>query len=287
MTVVAVWVDRSGDILCAADARVSGPGGGVLTDSAPKILPLIVRTHRTTPGAEKWELLESRSFGFAFAGSTLAAHSAFALASAMTSMVALNEGRTTFPELASIAEIVRYASELYIRELGEGGKFTACVFGFETGEGAPKAIEISPVVVGGVFTMQASPLAIEADKEPFIFGSGETRLRAKMAEIAALSPAPFIRVVPNMIDALWKLVKDEQGDGVGGYIQLATINEDGFGYITILEQEDPRSDKFKVKLLGHPVPSLPEDDVRIGTRGIAPDWLGFDKVFRQRGEAPI
>ncbi len=158
MTIVVYW--RTGNILqVVADTRISGPGH-VYTDAGPKVLLLNIQSRAA--GKDERDI-RYRTYGFAYAGSSLAALSAYAVVSNCLANL-VRHGDSVFPSVFTVARWIEEAANRYIAEskppapplLFEGVVFGACGV-----EKSRVAVAIEPRLVDGVWRAQSerAPIA--------------------------------------------------------------------------------------------------------------------------------
>jgi len=209
---------EAGRLNLYADTRISG-AEGALSETGPKILTLPIRVSHghpeplpPVPGA----------YGFALAGSTLAAMSAFALASnILQSLVTPEPPR--LPSVAGVAELLRKLGEHYGRETGL--VFEGFVVGPDSEGGEPFGFSIGPAMNENRFTMVTSEL--DRDRRGlWALGSGA----APYMEFAQAH-----RPWPAVLNSVRAFIAANVDPKVGGHLQVGRCEADGFSPHMMLE----------------------------------------------------
>lgn len=224
MTLVAVWKFSEHRVHAVADTRISRDAENVLTDHGPKILPLTVVCK--TPGPSGFFDQETYriEYGFAFAGATLPAFSAHALANVLCGNL-VGYPETASPSMEDAARLVGAISLHYIKETGQlgglkGGFFESILFGHCPCQKRPLAFKFIPSIETGAVTLRIERWALD-ENEVVIIGSKPDRLEEEIGNIRSQRDLHPINFSDAPMNALRKLVREETIAGVGGTIQQA------------------------------------------------------------------
>lgn len=264
MTLLVVWHrHHSNEVWCAADTRLSR-GNAVATDHGPKIFPVPVQCHVQQGKGNSWRSVRRFSLGFGFSGSSLAATSTHALATACTQSLASKDGRDKPVSVEAIAELYRRVGENQIRDLAgrvvtspEANFFKGVVFGYCWVRKSFAGFQIEPLVDADGFSMQMSELALV----PHIFyplGSGTEDFLRLNHELRNHPDAGVLTTLNHMV---------AQGEHpeVGGSIQIGISSRAGFELRPVLNLAGPQN--RQVTFLGWDVAQAPDlDGYRVGFR---------------------
>lgn len=272
MTVAVLWYRQNLDELwCASDSRISR-GDVTTTDSGPKVLPIPVVCHKSL-GGPNYVRSYTHSFGFAFAGSTLAAVSTHALVTACTQNLATGEDLRTPPSLEKVAELFRTVAEYYIADMSARGTgtsnptaffFDAFIYGFCPVKNTYAAFGIAPNIQGP----QLKVLKATMNLSPGFFhpiGSGSDTFVALNEEIK------HTHQNPGVIVTLREMLEREPVSTVGGHFQIGVAHREGFELRPILNLREGSLNRA-VTFLGWDVDSIGSlDGYRIAYEAFSPD----------------
>jgi hypothetical protein len=212
-----------GVVTLLADTRISGDLGA-LTDSGPKILgvPVVVSQAADAPSPPVRAM-----FGFAFAGSTLAAMSTCALASScLQSLVTPETPR--IPSALEVARLFGRVGTRYIREIQS--PFEAFLVGPPEGDGQPRAFSLAPTLADGLVAMQCQQLD-PARRGLWALGSGA---RPYVAWAQARRGA-----WETIIETVEAFIRANVDPKVGGHLQCGRCDAGGFSpYMTLKVEPD-------------------------------------------------
>lgn len=249
---------EAGRITLLADTRISG-AYGVATDSGPKVLGLsIVVSH----GHPKPLPPVTGTYGFAFAGSTLAAMSTFAMVSTcLQSLVTPCVPR--LPSVESVADLFRRLGERYAREIA--APFECFIAGPAVDGGEPYAFSIRPILHEGLLTMCISEL--DRNRRGFwALGSGAEPYMA-----FAHAHKPWASV----IGSVQAFIVAQVDPKVGGSLQAGRCDQDGFSPHMMLEM-DAGTRAVKGSFLG-----IDENDLGlVDGLDLGANVLGEPNIFR-------
>lgn len=203
----------TGVVTLLADTRISGQIGA-LTDIGPKVMsvPVVVAS-----GSAAEAPTVRTNFGFAFAGSTLAAMSTYALAATCLQTLITPEAPRP-PAGREVAELFRRLGERYMREVQS--TFEAFVIGPPDIEGGePCAFNLSPQVIEGRIAMVCNELD-PTRRGLWALGSGARPYMAWAQERRGKW-----RTIIETVDAFIQANIDPK---VGGHVQAGRCDADGF-----------------------------------------------------------
>lgn len=270
MTIVVLWYrEKTGELWCAADTRLSG-GAGTLTDHGPKILPVPVVCHEQVKGG-RWRTLRRHSFGFAFSGSSLSAISTHALATACTQNLAEKKGPKQPMSVESVANlfcsigqhcIADRASRLGVSDQYSSCFFDAIIFGFCPRQNRFKAYAIVSSLASGTFQMNIGELLLSPHGyHPM--GSGAEAFVKLNDELKGHEEA-------GVMTTLKQMVRREIQPDVGGHLQIGICGRTGFRAVPVLNTEDGQGQAF-ASFLGWNATNFKEfDGFTIGYEAIRP-----------------
>jgi len=222
MTLVAVWKFAEERIHAVADARISSGPGNVLTDHGPKILPITMVCRKPGPSGFFDQEAFRVEYGFAFAGSTLAALSTHALANVLCSNL-VGAPDASAPTMDEIAYTVGTVAFQYMKEIGqlggEGSFFRAVLFGHCPRTGQPLAFQYEPSAATGELSLNIQKHVL-GDQDVVIIGASPQILRDRINSIRVegVHPIVFADAPKN---ALRGLINESAIDSVGGKVQQA------------------------------------------------------------------
>lgn len=256
---------------CIADTRIR-VGDATATDSGAKILPVPVAAYAPA-GNARFAKSEDHTFGFAFAGSTLAAINTHALATACSQSLTKKDGAQPDPPpicMEELAELFRQSAEHYILDMSSRlatpnqpiGKFffQAALFGFCPRSQAFKAFAISPNTAGE--TVKVIMAHMQVDHGGFHpFGSGFENYLRVMEELRKSNQDS------NVVATMLELIRREERDDVGGHIQIGIADRNGFSLIPVLTRSG-QAHFFGVNIEGE----CPLQGYRIGFNAFMPNY---------------
>lgn len=257
MTLVVAWVDQSdGHLWCAADTRISSENG-VITDSGPKVFEVPVSLNEFCEDEfTGWRVNSRYSFGFAFAGSALAALATHVRASSCTMNLQLDRTTPIKDQVLNLARVAMLYAEiggLQIKEMcsrmgvnqkPESVYFKAFVFGFCPLEKRFRVFILEPQMESGLLKMHVGEVASLVPNRCVVLGSGtETffeRVRGPRKDNEGI-----LDIVKSVVD------RGGRPD-VGGHLQVGFCTEDGFKNVPIL-QTGPLREGVEVNFLGYDI----------------------------------
>lgn len=266
MTLLVVWHrHHSNEVWCAADSRLSR-GNAVATDHGPKIFPIPVQCHVQQGKGDSWRSVRRYSFGFGFSGSSLAATSTHALASACTQSLASKDGKDRPVSVEAVAELYRRVGESQVRDLAgrvttapEANFFSGVVFGYCWARKNFAGFEIAPHMSADGFSMQMREMVLEPPTF-YPFGSGTEDFLRLSYELRNHPDAGVLTTLKHMVS---------QGEHpeVGGSVQIGISSREGFQLRPVLHLAGPHN--RTVTFLGWDVAQAPDlDGYRVGFRSV-------------------
>jgi hypothetical protein len=262
MTLVVCW-KQNDEINCVADTRISGEHV-TITDSGAKIFIVPIVTY--LPENSSFGLATSHSYGFAFAGSTLAALNTHALVSSCTQQL-FNKDRRTPPSIRSVAELYAKVGTHYLRDLNFAKNqnfitFTGLLFGFCPSSRKFQVYSIDSHVDSIPFGMSVHEHNISGSKR-VVFGSGS----------AAFSDCSKARVhrgeSDHPMDVFSEVLLSGSVKSVGGYPQYGTARKEGMSLRPLLMPSEKDVDVATTTILGLDLCELGKvDDFDIGFEAI-------------------
>ncbi|MEN3971595.1 hypothetical protein WJS89_02825 [Sphingomicrobium sp. XHP0235] len=236
MTSVIVWLDLekddlvsgsqryfNGGLWIAADSRISSPsdkfqnGRQILTDVAPKILPVpytLYRRHEDGPGSVP---VYNGELGFAYAGNTLPANMTYGL---IMSALAGSTGEfySEYPTMEDFVKFVTLIGSHFAREA------QASFEAFLTGtcpQDPHGGAQVWHLLLWSQKQGQYHKCEFSAEKRMFLLGNRKAELREMCRKGFALS------VDYNPTKALRAVIKEEGFSEVGGLVTIAKIERQG------------------------------------------------------------
>ncbi|TIR26600.1 MAG: hypothetical protein E5X34_02895 [Mesorhizobium sp.] len=221
MTLVAITKSKAyGKIVACADTRISG--GSKLTEAGSKLFPLSISIYNS-----KMSIIYRRAFGFAFAGSTLVAHSVFSFSSSALQGLRINKGGKV-PSLEEIAKFVAVYAKEFIQEIGEvaPGQVNTeiTIFGFCPVTERARLFKAAPEFQADHFDMQFGELDFQTDGICHLLGSKEAA-----ADFVALAKGGR-----EPAEAIQEIIRSEKFAGVGGSVQVLTVDGSGARHLPVL-----------------------------------------------------
>ena len=221
MTVVAVWYEPKDQ--CAwivADTRISGTGGGTLTDSAAKVLALPITCFHPSKTGFFDNRSYSSSIGFAYAGSTLAALMTYAAASnCLQNLNGLSD--TAPPDLIEIAKLVARIAVKYIREVGSDCEFILA--GWCPKQKRLRAFTLRPSEAPRVIHIVEETLYSERHFQ--LIGSHTQEIRQAIMDAYEAPDGPSLRVPQHILK---QLIENGRFPKIGGSLQIGIADQSGF-----------------------------------------------------------
>lgn len=245
MTNAIVWMlPKLGQTWAASDSRITIDKKSIVTDKAPKILPLNIRVRRDTMD-HKLETEGSSIVGFCYAGAVTPALMTYTTADFFLSNLIQGPGSTNLPTGEKIAELVRILSGDYIRSATLAyGSPPICEFALfgrtidVEGGACHWAYHIHPGgTVNGEFQQAVTKVDIAAG-DILILGQAREELLADIKDLQARRRLDWDGVEPR-IALRRRLLKQNHG-AVGGGLQGAILDENGFERFSSLYDEDGR-----------------------------------------------
>jgi hypothetical protein len=263
--------------MAIADTRIIRAPGNVLTEHGPKLLPLTIVCRQPGPAGFFDKEVYRANVGFAYSGSTLSALAAHALASTLLSKLIGQTGAPP-PSLHEIAHFVAGASAEYMRDVGQlsgqGGLFSAVVFGWCSQQNNLRAFELRPLVEGAQFQVNVDervliPISLggAAAQSTVIIGSSVAKLTEdidrELGSAHETGAHPIVALdAPKR--ALRGLISQGIDPAVGGSIQQAWATATEFEIVANMEPITPRPpstrnaglfllgfDTFDIQTVGH------------------------------------
>lgn len=227
MTVVVMWLENpDGPIVCAADTRLSGPSAAI-SDCGPKLLAVPVITWSQVKGA-KFAASPARTFGFAFAGSSLAALGTHALATACTqNIVVTKPGNARTLGIEDIARIFARAAEHWLQDAAwrtttaASLLFESAIFGYCRASNSFRAFAVAPQIGGAGVDVRVAEMIITPTMF-HVFGSGRQEFLDRHLERSKSKPNA------RLLDTLSSLVREGPQSDVGGFVQLGAASRNGY-----------------------------------------------------------
>lgn len=256
-----VCLRETGRVLLLADTRISGDVG-IKTDSGPKLLSVPIKVSQ---GSSNPLPSVSGVYGFAYAGSTLSAMSAYALAvTCLQSLVTPEAPR--LPSTEAVADLIARIGTRYIREVG--APFECFVVGPADDGAAPEAYCVRTVMRDGLATLGTAPLD-KTRRGFWALGSG-----AEPFMTFAKAGAPWPSVTASVI----AFIDAEIDSRVGGHLQAGVCNTEGFSpYLIMKPQSDGDGGEIDGSFLG-----VSEHDIGlIDGMEVGADVFGPPSVFRE------
>lgn len=223
LTLVVVWLEPENELIwCVADSRLVGGGGGSLTDSAPKILPIDVACSRVD-GPPSPPFLKIQ-VGFAFAGSALSALATHGFVSACLLNLMCSGPPVAPPDLQSVHDWIGKIAETYIRDIR--GAFEFLLFGYCPLTERLRAFHFCASVVEGVLAITSCERRLSDRWEIVAIGSGAREFQDRFADVSTKG-APFQKTsrVPRAV--VEDMIGDQSRADVGGDVQIAYANQAG------------------------------------------------------------
>lgn len=230
---------EEGAVTLLADTRISG-SVGTLTDIGPKILsvPVVV-----SQGAEEPLPAARAMFGFAFAGSTLAAMSTYGLAASCLQSL-LTPETPRIPAALEVARLFARVGTRYMRDLQT--TFEGFLVGPPDSDGQPRAFSLTPILDDGCVALHCEELDT-ARRGLWALGSG-----ARPYMTWAQSRRGRWETIIETVDAFIRANVDQK---VGGHLQCGRCDAEGFApYMTL--QADAANQTVTSSFLG-----VVEDDL--------------------------
>lgn len=261
-----VCLRETGRVLLLADTRISGDVG-VKTDSGPKLLSVPIKVSQGSPAP-----LPSVSgvYGFAYAGSTLSAMSAYALAvTCLQSLVTPEVPR--LPSAEAVADLIGRIGTRYIREIG--APFDCFVVGQADQGNAPEAFCLRTVMRDGLATLGTA--ALDKTRSGFwALGSGAEPFMAY-----AKAGAPW----PSVMASVMAFIDADIDPRVGGHLQAGVCDAEGFSpYLIMKPQSDGDGGEIEGSFLG-----VSEHDLGlVDGMEVGGDVFGPPSMFREGVSAP-
>lgn len=257
MTLVVAWLHHEEEqFWCVADTRLSN-SGGVITDSGPKVFEVPVVLNEYCEKQNTWWKVNARyTFGFAFAGSSLAALATHVRATSCTMNLRLDREIPAAEQSLNLARIAMLYCEIATLQIKEmclrmglsqdpkSAFFEGLVFGYCPVEHRYRAFILKPEFKAGEFMMAVGEVDALTPNNCIVLGSGRDRFFERCREPRKENEG-IADIVKSIID------EDERPD-VGGYLQVGICSPDGFKNVPIL-QTGPNRDGVEVNFLGYDV----------------------------------
>ena len=241
MTLIIAWRTDNG-LIVAADSKIgsaSRTGYGTLTEVGPKIFEIPLKAKKG--GLENFPTKHFPSFGYAFAGSTLAAQSIHAVAGTYL------QNLTSFdveqgPSLNSVAALYKRCAQYIFDEQkswnSSSANFHAVVFGYCDRECSYQLHELK--VVNGKVTQEKF---IPELGGLIYFGSGQDKLTDILDNPQQLGKEPI-----HPSELLQLIIDDGSEPTVGGTVQYAMSSGEGT-FLRPLMRSD-KNGQMTISILG-------------------------------------
>ena len=257
MTLVVAWIHHEdGQLWCAADTRLSR-GDGVITDSGPKIFEVpVVLNEFCEEELTGWKANSRHTFGFAFAGSALAALATHVRTISCTMNLRLDREVLIEDQPLNLARIAMLYGEiggLQIKEMcsrmgpnqdPQSAFFEAIVFGFCPVEQRFRAFTLTPKVDAVSFSMYVEEVVGLTPNKCLVLGSGRDRFFDRAREPR--------RNNEGIVDIVKSIVDEHERVDVGGYLQIGICSPGGFKNVPII-QTGPDREGVEVNFLGYEI----------------------------------
>jgi hypothetical protein len=257
MTLVVAWIDQeSGSLWCAADTRISNENG-VVTDSGPKVFEVpIVLNEFCEAEATGWKVNSRFTFGFAFAGSSLASLATHVRTISCTMNLRLDRDLPIEDQELNLARIAMLYGEiggLQIKEMcsrlgatqkPESAFFKGLVFGYCSLEKRYRIFILEPKIENQDFSLHVGEVEALAPNRCIVLGSGTARFFERAKEPR--------RNNEGILEILKSIVDEDGRADVGGHLQVGICSEEGFKNVPIV-QTGPTRDGVEVNFLGYDV----------------------------------
>lgn len=257
MTLVVAWIHHEdGQLWCVADTRLSR-GDGVITDSGPKIFEVpVVLNEFCEEELTGWKANSRYTFGFAFAGSALAALATHVRTISCTMNLRLDREVSIEDQPLNLARIAMLYGEiggLQIKEMcsrmgpnqdPRSVFFEAMVFGFCPVEQRYRVFILQPKVDAFSCSMNVGEVEVLTPNKCFVLGRGRERFFERAREPRTDNEG-IVDIVKSIVD------EDERVD-VGGYLQIGICSPHGFKNVPII-QAGPDREGVEVNFLGYDV----------------------------------
>ncbi|WP_439865562.1 hypothetical protein ACTAB9_14425 [Pseudomonas syringae] len=257
MTLVVAWIDQeSGKLWCAADTRISNQNG-ILTDSGPKVFEVpVVLNEFCHVEAVGWKAYSRYTFGFAFAGSALAALATHLRTTSCTVNLRLDRERPIESQKLNLARIAMLYGEiggLQIKEMcsrmgpnqkPESVYFKGLVFGYCPLEKRYRVFILEPRIAHNDFVLHVGEVANLVPDRCIVIGSGAGRFFDRVKEPRKENE--------GILELSKSIVDEEERVDVGGYLQVGICSEEGFKNVPIV-QAGPSREGVEVNFLGYDI----------------------------------
>ena len=226
------------DLHIAADSRISGPGGGSLSDMAAKVLPLPVQFFQDWEDGPGCRPTWQSRWGFAFAGSTLAANIIYGIAA--NSLTTLRGPfNAAYPEFKHFVRFIANVADGPIRDVR--GQFEAFLVGGTPGHQTRDTTELWRI---RWCHQQARVCMRQIDLKPqgtfSLLGDEKGRMRERIE--AGFGKDPTFDPLTVVKDR----IAEAQGS-IGGFISMGTARD---GWFSIDPGYRVEADGRAVSLLG-------------------------------------
>lgn len=236
MTLVMIWKDRADERLWAvSDSRVSDPkhaGRVRLTDRGAKLLEARAVLHRARFPDPNIPIKE-RTFGFAYAGSSLIALQAYAAVIPLWARLETPEAND-LPSIRAFADhlaifVREYALEVSSASSGACGQLVQCecaLFGFDEQSRAFDGYVVSACLQGNVVSASLRQMTMSDPGTVQFMGNGKENASIELGKLCkelatqelAREPLQYIR----------QFIANERRDDVGGGVQIGIATRHGF-----------------------------------------------------------
>lgn len=239
MTIVIIK-NSNDHIQAYSDSKVTGQSK--LTDAATKIFPLPVTIYNPLQ-----KPVFRRSFGFAYAGSSLIAHSIFSFSAAALQTLRVDLGGK-LPSLEDVARFVALITEEYVHEIGSNQNSNArvevAVFGYCPQSERKRAFKISPKFLPNQVDLVFEEIDIRQPDAAYFLGDPDA-----VDALVKLQTTSKIAVG----EALQQLIEAKQHPSIGGDVQVFRIDKKGARHLPTLHRG---SSGAHLRLLGKKIEEL-------------------------------
>ncbi|MET3855671.1 hypothetical protein [Rhizobium sp. OAE497] len=220
-----------------ADSRLSnGKGEGFLTDIAPKIFSIEMRSVNAAG-----HITHFAPYGFAFAGSTLAAALTHSTAQFLLNSLFSNENYLP-PSVEDVSAVYLDVAKKHIEQLS--APFSAMIYGYDVGSNVFRAYALNSATKP---SFELRKTEIDLDAAFFRIGSGSEYFDTIFAEMGG-GDVDCSSVIEQMI-------RRKVHRSVGGFIQMAIVDRSGFHHVPVIESIDD-SALSAVKFMGADVDTI-------------------------------
>jgi len=210
-------------LIAYADSRITDKG--VITEAAGKLftLPITIYNNNSRP-------IYRRTFGFAFAGSSLVAHSVFSFSVSALQTMRMDIGGK-LPTLEDIAKFIALLAKEYIQEIGESRGISAraeiSIFGHCPQSEKRRLFKAAPEFLPNQFNMTFGELDISTPGVAHFLGdTNAANAYIKLNAEGGRDPG----------ETLQALIKMDEYPTIGGSVQVLKVDEKGARHLPTLHK---------------------------------------------------